>query len=435
MTALHHNTQPSMSPVATHRRALFDEAAKIAGNCVHCKLCLKECAFLQKYGTPGDIARMVNGHGPPRYSLAFECSLCGMCSAVCPISLTPDQMMLEMRRSSEKHDRPNDSSSCAYLGFEKRGMARHLTYYALPEGTSTIFFPGCALCATRPDATLELFDHLRRFEPTMGIVLDCCTKPSHDLGRSAFFETVFGEMRDYLVDNGIRRVLVACPSCYKIFKSYGGELKVETVYEVLLNESPPFSTAPIESVTIHDPCPFRFEPEIQSAVRALLSKKGMIISEMPHHGSKTFCCGEGASVSCVSPSFAKRWGQRRVREAQGRTMITYCAGCDGILGKLADTRHILDVLFETPHKAVGRRNPPGFPWTCWSRLKLKHRIKTLVPAAISREREIIRDSGLPTPTVNANRWTWVVSLWIAALFIMLVRFNRFARSKKKRSHN
>ncbi len=427
MSVLDHNNRQSLPWGGPESGDLSNETAKIAENCVHCKLCLKECAFLQKYGTPGDIARKMID---PQYSLAFECSLCGLCAAVCPLSLTPAHMLLEMRRASEKHSQPLDASACVYLGFEKRGMARHLTYYALPEGSRTIFFPGCALCATRPDATFELYDHLRRFEPTMGMVLDCCAKPSHDLGRSTFFKTVFGEMCDYLVNNGIRRVLVACPSCYKIFKLYGAALKVETVYEVLLDKSLPVSTAPIASVTIHDPCPFRFEPEIQSAVRALLSKKGMQISEMPHHGSQTFCCGEGASVSCVSPNFAKQWGRRRVREAQGRTIITYCAGCDGILGKLADTRHILDLLFGKAHKAVGRRNLPGFPWTCWSRLKLKHRIKTQIPVAVSREREIDRDSGLPTSMLNSNRWTWVVSLFIAKLFKMSVYFGRFVRSKK-----
>ena len=45
----------------------------------------------------------------------------------------------------------------------------------------------------------------------IGIVLDCCTKPSHDLGDEEHFNAMFGEMKDYLLSQGIKTVLLACP--------------------------------------------------------------------------------------------------------------------------------------------------------------------------------------------------------------------------------
>jgi hypothetical protein len=71
---------------------------------------------------------------------------------------------------------------------------------------------------------------LQKTVPAVGIVLDCCTKPSHDLGRQAHFDSVFGEMIGYLSRQGVKQVLVACPNCFKIFQHHGNGITVQTVY-------------------------------------------------------------------------------------------------------------------------------------------------------------------------------------------------------------
>ncbi|MGD9007993.1 MAG: (Fe-S)-binding protein [Desulfobacteraceae bacterium] len=420
----HHATRPPLR----RRGGFLEKTGDLATDCVHCRHCVKECAFLRKHGTPGHIARQAVDRGL-QDALAFECSLCGMCSAVCPHSLKPAEMFLEMRRASDRRSRSGDVSSCVYLGFEKRGISPHLTYYALPKACSTVLFPGCALSATRPEMVLELFTVLRRKEPSLGMVLDCCTKPSHDLGRSEFFESAFGEMRRYLLSNGVRRVLTACPSCYKVFKTHGGDLMVETVYEVLAAEKKPVRIGTRQTVTIHDPCPLRFNEPIQSAVRTLASAQGLDIEEMPHHGARTFCCGEGASVSCTAPELAETWGRRRAEEAQGRQIITYCAGCDATLGKIVETRHILDILFPRRHANGDRRAIPGFPRTCWNRLRLKHYASTGIPAAVRREGRTIPQQESMASFNSPNWWSCLISRWTAILFSAWIWIGKFRGSK------
>lgn len=338
-------------------------------------------------------------------------------------------MFLEMRRASNGQGRFGDVSSCVYLGFEKRGISPHLTCYALPKKCSTVLFPGCALSATRPETVLDLFAELRRKEPSLGMVLDCCTKPSHDLGRSDFFESVFGEMRGYLLSNGVRRVLTACPSCYKVFKAHGGDLLVETVYEVLDADKEPVGTGARQTVTVHDPCPLRFSEPIQSAVRTLASAQGFDIEEMPHHGAKTFCCGEGASVSCTAPELAETWGRRRAEEACGRPIITYCAGCDATLGKIVETRHILDILFPRRQATGDRRVTPGFPRTCWNRLWLKHYASTVIPAVVRREGRTIPQQEDLARFNSPNWWSCLFSRWTAILFSAWIWIGKFRGSK------
>jgi Fe-S oxidoreductase len=360
---------------------------------------------------------------------AFECSLCGMCSAVCPHSLNPAETFLEMRRESDCRDRWNDPSSCIYLGFEHRGISPHLTYYTLPKACDTVLFPGCALSATHPETVRDLFIQLQKKTPGLGMVLDCCTKPSHDLGRSDFFESVFGEMRRYLLSHGVRRVLTACPSCYKVFQAHGDGLSVETVYEVLAAEQPLSRTGTRQTVTIHDPCPLRFNVPVQAAVRTLVSARGFGVEEMPHSGAKTFCCGEGASVRCTAPELAQTWERRRSEEARGRQVITYCAGCDATLGKTIETRHILDILFPHRHTAGRRRPTPGFPRTCWNRLWLKHFASTNIAAEVCRERQPIPQQKAAVPFNNISRWSCLISRWTAMLFAARIRIGKLTRSK------
>ena len=149
--------------------------------------------------------------------------------------------------------------------------------------------------------------------------MDCCTKPSHDLGREDYFQAMFGEMKSYLVDKGIQTVLVACPNCYQIFKNLGHPLQVKTVYEVLAEIVPGNTPKGLGVVTVHDPCVTRFEKPIQDAVRALIQNQGGTIEEMEHQRAKTICCGEGGAVGFIAPDLAESWGVQIKSEAQGKT--------------------------------------------------------------------------------------------------------------------
>lgn len=211
----------------------FKSLKEVTEKCIECPLCRRECAFLAKYGTPKEIAGRINPEDDGTLTLAYECSLCGLCGAVCPVDLNPRDLFLEMRREAVAKGIAPFFGHRMLLDYEKRGTSRKYTYYALPEACDTIFFPGCGLPGTRPKRTLQVYNHLLASIPHLGIVLYCCAKPSHDLGRQDFFDSLFGEMKDYLVANGVRTVLTACPNCFRVFKEYGSGLKVRTVYEVL----------------------------------------------------------------------------------------------------------------------------------------------------------------------------------------------------------
>ncbi|RPH85552.1 MAG: hypothetical protein EHM75_09605, partial [Desulfobacteraceae bacterium] len=397
---------------------LINLSKDLAEKCIECPLCRRECAFLAKYGNPKEIVGRISLQDDATLTLAFECSLCGLCGAVCPVDLAPRDLFLEMRREAVSRGIAPFPEHKMLLDYEKRGISKRYSYYALPENCTAVYFPGCGLPGTRPKRTLQVYNHLRSFLPGLGIVLDCCTKPSHDLGRQDFFLATFGEMKDYLIHNGVRSVLTACPNCYRVFKGFGEDLDVRTVYEVLAEQGPPTTAAPVgKPVVIHDPCAIRCEIPVHDAVRNLAQKQGMAVEEMAHQGVKTLCCGEGGAVALVAPELAGQWGQKRRGEAENREMVTYCVGCSNLLGKLTPTRHLLDLFFEPEATLQGRVKPAGPPWTYWNRIKLKKELKKILPVPVSRERTLDQESANRKGTILR---IGLILILIGAVFLIRI---------------
>lgn len=358
--------------------------------CSECGACRKSCGFLKHYGTPKRIATHCDFSTPAGQAIAYECSLCGLCTAVCPEKLDPARLFLEVRRRCVEDGNLDESAYRTILAYEKWGASPLFSWYGLPEGCDTVFFPGCTLPGTRPGVTTDLFRQIRKTIPTVGLVLDCCAKPSHDLGRTEYFHGLFGEMCGYLTGRGIRTVLTACPNCTTIFRQYGHGLAVRTVYE-FLHANGRVSAVPAtgDVVTVHDPCALRDDLPTRQAVRALLVNMGHTLVEMEHHGELTLCCGEGGMVGAVNPKRAGEWALIRRKEAGGRRIVTYCVGCSGYLNRVAPTVHIADLICRPEAAHSGNLNIARAPLTYWHRLCLKRRMKREIRPMVQRTRPAI----------------------------------------------
>jgi Fe-S oxidoreductase len=372
------------------RKYLDASLREMSEECIECKICVKQCAFLSKYGTPKMIADDWQARNEQSLQMAFACSLCSLCTAVCPVGIDPRRMFLEIRRYSVAAGRSDLTKQRQLLNFESRGTSKRYSFYGLPVGCDTVLFPGCALAGSRPQRVMQMYDHLRNYYPNLGIVLDCCTKPSHDLGRSAYFQAMFSEMQQYLVGHGIKKILLACPSCYAVFSKYGGLLTALTIYDILAREYwQPVEKFSAPAVTIQDSCVARNETDMHKSVRKLIQAHGVSYEEMKHHGKKTLCCGEGGGANFVEPELAGSWAETRRAEVQNRRIITYCAGCAIFLGKVAPTTHLLDLLFDPAPALAGRVKVAKAPFTYLNRLLLKWQLKRKMKYGCSRERTYI----------------------------------------------
>jgi len=369
------------------RKELDDSLLTVSAECIECGICVKECAFLTKYGTPKNIAENWQQRDGASLANPFECSLCSLCTAVCPVKIDPKQMFLAMRRYIAASNKADFAKQKQLINFEKRGTSKRYSFYGLPVGCDTVFFPGCALSGTRPKRVRQLYDHLLEYFPNLGIVLDCCTKPSHDLGRTTYFLAMFEEMLQYLVSHNIKTVLTACPSCYTVFRRYGRGITTRSVYDILAKEYwPDVKSQSKQELTIQDSCVVRFEKDMQASVRRLVKACGVPFEEMKHHGKKTLCCGEGGGAHFVAPTLAGTWAEMRRQELKTDSIVTYCAGCANFLSKVAPTFHLLDLLFEPAAALTGKAGGARSPFTYLNRLLLKHHFKKKMRYGFSRER-------------------------------------------------
>jgi len=360
-------------------------------DCVNCGICVKECAFLQEYGSPQTLAAdWLEEREITNKKYPFDCSLCGLCHGVCPKDLDPSAMFLAMRRELVAEGAGTFKQHKTIRAYEKRGSSSLFSWFYFPVTCDTVLFPGCAFPGSRPETLTRLFYHLQKTIPHIGIVLDCCTKPSHDLGDMDHFTEMFNELNQILSTNSIRKVLTTCPNCYRIFKEYGQGLEVQTAYENLSLTGMKSSKTNRE-VTVHDPCGARFAKNVQQSVRDLLLQQGLVVREMKHNRTRTFCCGEGGSAGFLRPDFAKSWTKKRVEEAGNSEIVCYCAGCTHFLGDSASTLHILDLCFFPGAVLTGKQKVSKAPFTYWNRFRLKQNFKNKLKGGVCGTRVQLRE--------------------------------------------
>ncbi len=349
----------------------------VSSACISCNVCISECAFLSRYGSPARIAELFE-KGDFDAARAFECSLCGLCSAVCPVGLEPDKFFMELRTLCTDRKITSLKKFRPLLNYEKAGTSKLFSFTHIPEGSKTVFFPGCALPGTRPDTTFMLYDYLKEKEPLTGIILDCCMKPSLDLNRVEPFNVKMKSLVDLLEEKGVEQIVTACPNCYRVFSEHAETVKTSIIYDYLKEKDLPLPSAcPNTSdpvMTIHDPCSIRYSDHIHGSVRELLTGTGVNFREMKHNRKNSLCCGEGGAVGFTAPESASTWKGKIKEEAGDEEIITYCAGCANSINKAAPAVHILDIIFNTKKYSLMHGNVSS-PFTYINRLLLKRRLK------------------------------------------------------------
>lgn len=340
-------------------------AALVARDCLRCGLCLKDCSFLAEHGHPGDIAKAWLA-SRDCFEEAYHCSLCEFCTALCPVDLPMAEMFLALRRKTYARGGGRHRQHLPLLFFEAMGRFSLFTYLHLPPGGQTVFFPGCALPGIRPHHTLALYDSLKKTLPGLGLLLDCCGKPGHDLGREDKFFKNFRRLERKLKKHRINHLVTACPSCLQLFWRYG--FKASLAWEHLKSWPSPGQERGL--VVVHDPCVLRFSENLQETVRGLILATGARLEEMPHSRVKTLCCGEGGGTGAFKKGAGHGWRKMRVKEALDIPMVTSCAGCTSTLAA-APVCHLLDLLYPAEKLPV---KPPSSLRRFYNRLMVKLRL-------------------------------------------------------------
>ena len=338
----------------------MSETEKIIDLCNDCGACVRTCTFLSHYcETPRELAKCFKRNPLENIEIPYSCSLCGLCQRVCHLDLHPGDMCLETREKVF-HTQPRDALPDDFVydyviprlkGFRNHQIISTSPFFTLSKVAKnnkstpkSIFFPGCSLPAYSPRLVLEAYRYLRQKIPGIGIVLNCCGKPSRDLGDKKRFREIFEGTLQEFSRLGIEEVVVACINCHKIYTE-NSDIKLRNIYEIMAESGLP---APISSngqkITIHDSCPARYRPEIRNAVRQIASQMNFSIKEMKFRNEVTQCCGAGGCSPLGNTALADRHTKARVAQATGQ-IVSYCAHCRERFSTVCPSLHILDLIF------------------------------------------------------------------------------------------
>ncbi len=325
---------------------------KFSDRCPGCGVCKDVCPVLARYGTPDEILR-------ERPEAAFYCTACRRCDGVCSQGLTPSAAFFEMKRRLVRQDAiptpVRKALECARR-FATAGQGSPFSYY---QRADTVFWPGCGLAANRPGLVRKVRNILsRRLHEPVGLVLDCCFDPVYGLGDT---ETALAALRgigERLRERGVRRVITGCLNCHKLLSEHLG-VECLFVLEVLPPEV--FEKHRGESVYLHHPCPSSRWEAIRDKAGVLAEFMGTDLQSVPacpepggqsanlpplfSPASTTPCCGNGGGLGALDPALADRFLERITKAAAGRTVVTYCTGCQNrFLKQGAKAVHLLEWL-------------------------------------------------------------------------------------------
>ena len=330
-----------------------EEAKDEAARCTKCDcdVCLKDCIMLRQFGkTVQDLSLGVKRsvdlltHAQSRECMRQinGCNYCGLCEEICPKHLKIGRFLY--RAKTELFEQ--GILSPAQQDFWMRDMAFadeevSYTYYPAGKNCRYIFFPGCQLGGSDPRYVTMTYRKLLENDGTTTLLLRCCGAPALWAANQALFRKKQEKITRVWEESGHPVFVLACPSCYRIFRTFLPAIPVRMYFEM-----PGFAviTAPFPEAAVFDPCSSRKYPDIQNAVRRTVTEAGITLSELKFSGKTAQCCSYGGHTYTVAPNIANAQAQEQA-ELSPLPYIVYCVNCRDIFASRGkDVRHLLDLI-------------------------------------------------------------------------------------------
>ena len=354
-----------------------DEAVREAARCLKCDCaeCMNACDMMQSFDKlprriVSDVRVTLNSVDQLTQRVATRllssCSMCGLCDAVCTEHIDMGRFLLEARRIMHREG----ALPPVFHDFWIRdlrfteGEQAYLARNAPGHDTSDyLFFPGCQLGASDPAYVEHAYRYLLEKRPQTGIILGCCGVPAEWAGDEPLAGSTTDRLRSQWQAMGEPTVVLACPTCRRMFDRHLPEIETTYLYGVIEQGGLPAGhTAGAGVVSVFDPCSSRHDEALQQSVRALVQAAGYRNEELPFAGETAQCCGNGGHIAAANPDLMKSIAAKRVGMSPN-PYVAYCTNCRDIFAEHGKAcRHVLDVVFglndewRAPPSLTERRN-------------------------------------------------------------------------------
>ncbi|MCC6614698.1 MAG: (Fe-S)-binding protein [Anaerolineae bacterium] len=259
-------------------------------------------------------------------SAVWACTSCGACIDICPVGNEPMLDILDIRRDAvlTQGEFPPELQA-AFNGMERQGNPwqigegrfRWANGLDFPVPTveenpdfDVLYWVGCAASYdARAQLTARALVKVLHSAGVSFAVLGERESCTGDSARRAGNEYLYQEMAQANVETlnevNPKRIVVTCPHCLhnlgKEYHQFGGDYDVihhtELIDELITAGKLPKSAHPSQqsNVTFHDPCYLGRHNGVVEAPRTVLESLGTSVTEMPRHGTSSFCCGAGGA--------------------------------------------------------------------------------------------------------------------------------------------
>ncbi|MBM7855080.1 Fe-S oxidoreductase [Desulfohalotomaculum tongense] len=366
-----------------------EEAVAEAGRCLQCQCleCVKACTYLAEFGSyPKRYVREIYNNESivmgmhHANKMINSCNLCGLCEAVCPNGFNMGEVCQQARSSMVQRGKMPPSAfdfplrDMMFNNSEKFALNRHQPG---TDASTFVFFPGCQLSASHSRQVMQVYSYLQeKLTGGVGIMLRCCGVPAEWAGEERLFQSALEEIQTKWREMGQPQLILACPTCYKIFKTHLPEIKILFLWEVFRQKGVPETARrnKIKKLALHDPCSTRWEKHIHESVRSVIKQLGYEVEELPYNKEKTRCCGYGGLMYSSNPELCSEVIERRINESTA-DYLTYCAMCrDFFASRGKRALHLLDLIYGEYLDVLAERKGPGYSQRHENRVHLKYKL-------------------------------------------------------------
>ncbi|MCA1795372.1 MAG: (Fe-S)-binding protein, partial [Desulfobacteraceae bacterium] len=170
-------------------------------------------------------------------------------------------------------------------------------------------------------------------------------------GNEMMYQMMATENIETLNNYKVKKIIAACPHCLNTLKhdypQMGGHYEVihhtDFINQLIADGKIRVNKSLAGALTYHDPCYLGRYNEIYDAPRSVLgglSNQGL--SELPRHGTESFCCGAGGGRMWMEETIGSRINVERSKEIVEQNAETVAVGCPFCLTMLEDGMKELD---------------------------------------------------------------------------------------------
>ena len=258
-------------------------------------------------------------------SAVWACTSCGACVDICPVGNEPMRDIMDIRRSLVlmENNFPKEWEAAF------RGMERNLNPWGVPPTErmkwtedldikvptvednpepDVLWWVGCAAATdARAQKTAQAFARILEAAGVNYAVLgeneQCCGDSARRAGNEYLFFELASANVEMLNDIKPKRIVTTCPHGLHTLKNeypaFGGEYEVvhhtQFINELIGAGKLDLADGESQKVTFHDPCYLGRHNGVIAEPRDVLRQAHLDLTEMAHHGEKSFCCGAGGA--------------------------------------------------------------------------------------------------------------------------------------------